>query len=625
MRRRKRGLFFKSNYELQLVYRYLMNWLSQPSIHKNIYDELVEWVNDKQNLFDYTLPEIETEIKTKPFEDEDEDENEDDHENNDLLNNLNKRVKKTKSKSQIKKEISIHLNDFRNYLHTILKKNSSVEKDETSKKIQWLGELLNLNSVDKKILEIAYRGEFVKMIEALLKFLFDLHFDSMNIINHPGFLSLLLDIKESDFKKSMNKNSPLKVLKLIDTGRDGDYFEVSDTIKQIMNQPISSKNEFRRLLIGNPLHSKLKWNDFVYMETEIQYLKQLISHAIINQEKGMNILLYGIPGTGKTEFSQVLCNHLKIPLYRTDLENSMLEDEPSREDRICSMLLIQKMFENNHKKCCLLFDEAEDFFCKPNPFSNESSSKMFTNYLLENNPVPVIWTSNHVSYLDPAYIRRFTHIVHFKKMPKEFSLKLWKKENKKKGLALPLQRLKELNQEFDIAPSEITKALAFSAFTDQTGDAVESNLQGTIKAIRGVKAKNWTTRNDFQFVYSLIHTDIDLRKFVTRIQLTKNLNFSLCLYGEPGTGKSAFARELAEKLNLKVIQKRASEIQSMWVGGTEKNIAAAFEQAEEEKALLVFDEADSFLQDRGKANRSWEITQVNEMLTRMESHPLPFV
>jgi SpoVK/Ycf46/Vps4 family AAA+-type ATPase len=38
----------------------------------------------------------------------------------------------------------------------------------------------------------------------------------------------------------------------------------------------------------------------------------------------------------------------------------------------------------------------------------------------------------------------------------------------------------------------------------------------------------------------------------------------------------------------------------------------------------VFDEADSLLGNRGDAVRSWEITQVNEMLTWMEQDPLPF-
>ena len=57
----------------------------------------------------------------------------------------------------------------------------------------------------------------------------------------------------------------------------------------------------------------------------------------------------------------------------------------------------------------------------------------------------------------------------------------------------------------------------------------------------------------------------------------------------------------------------------------EHPLAAAFSEAKKKKMLLVFDEADSFLQDRRNAQRSWEVTQVNEMLTQMESHPLPFV
>ena len=57
----------------------------------------------------------------------------------------------------------------------------------------------------------------------------------------------------------------------------------------------------------------------------------------------------------------------------------------------------------------------------------------------------------------------------------------------------------------------------------------------------------------------------------------------------------------------------------MYVGQTEKNIANAFKEAKNKKAVLVFDEVDSFLQDRSSANRSWEISQVNEMLVGMES------
>ena len=100
--------------------------------------------------------------------------------------------------------------------------------------------------------------------------------------------------------------------------------------------------------------------------------------------------------------------------------------------------------------------------------------------------------------------------------------------------------------------------------------------------------------------------------------------FSLCLYGAPGTGKSAYVRYLAERMRLKVLHKRASDLLGMFIGETEASIANAFKEAERERKFLVFDEADSFLQDRRKAIRSWEVTAVNEMLTWMENHPYPF-
>jgi SpoVK/Ycf46/Vps4 family AAA+-type ATPase len=78
-------------------------------------------------------------------------------------------------------------------------------------------------------------------------------------------------------------------------------------------------------------------------------------------------------------------------------------------------------------------------------------------------------------------------------------------------------------------------------------------------------------------------------------------------------------------LDMPLLSKKASDLLSPYVGLTEKNIAACFEKAIEQEALLLIDEADSFLQSRSSAAHSWEITAVNEMLTQMESHPLPFV
>jgi transitional endoplasmic reticulum ATPase len=99
----------------------------------------------------------------------------------------------------------------------------------------------------------------------------------------------------------------------------------------------------------------------------------------------------------------------------------------------------------------------------------------------------------------------------------------------------------------------------------------------------------------------------------------------LCLYGPPGTGKTAYGRWLADQLQAPLHVKRASDLMSMYVGGSERAVAEAFAQAREDNAVLLVDEVDSFLQDRRGAQHSWESTMVNEMLTQMEAFPGIFV
>ena len=118
--------------------------------------------------------------------------------------------------------------------------------------------------------------------------------------------------------------------------------------------------------------------------------------------------------------------------------------------------------------------------------------------------------------------------------------------------------------------------------------------------------------------------DVDLCALVEKIKAAPSKALSFCLSGPPGTGKSAYARHLATELGLEILDKRYSDLTSSFLGESEKAIAAAFEEAADLGAFLILDEADSLLRDRGAARHSWEITQVNEMLTWMERHPFPF-
>ena len=94
---------------------------------------------------------------------------------------------------------------------------------------------------------------------------------------------------------------------------------------------------------------------------------------------------------------------------------------------------------------------------------------------------------------------------------------------------------------------------------------------------------------------------------------------NILLSGAPGTGKTEFVKYLASQLDAKVVVKMGSDLLDMFVGGTERQIRQAFEQAEAEKAILFLDEIDGMVQRRERAQRNWEVTQVNELLHRMEN------
>jgi len=100
---------------------------------------------------------------------------------------------------------------------------------------------------------------------------------------------------------------------------------------------------------------------------------------------------------------------------------------------------------------------------------------------------------------------------------------------------------------------------------------------------------------------------------------------TLCFHGPPGTGKTALAEHIAERLQRPLMVRQASDLVSKFVGETEQNMAAMFADAEAEQAVLLLDEADSFLRSRRLAERNYEVSEVNEMLQGMERYAGVFV
>lgn len=125
---------------------------------------------------------------------------------------------------------------------------------------------------------------------------------------------------------------------------------------------------------------------------------------------------------------------------------------------------------------------------------------------------------------------------------------------------------------------------------------------------------------------SLLELDRDLPDLLDQITAPgAPTDFSLLLTGPPGTGKTGLAHHVAERLDRPLTIKRTSDLLSKWVGETEAAIAAAFAEAAENGTVLLFDEVDSLLADRSNARAGWEVSQVNELLTWLERHPLPVI
>ena len=216
-----------------------------------------------------------------------------------------------------------------------------------------------------------------------------------------------------------------------------------------------------------------------------------------------------------------------------------------------------------------------------------------------------------------------TFALELRQPPPKVRAHIWERELARHHIDATAENAKALAQEFDVTPGVASSAIAGARFCGGGLTTVRLGVRSLSRVISGEKPPaNQGPPERFDPV--LIRADIDPVGFADRLVKSGGQHFSLCLQGPPGTGKSAFVRYLADRLGLQVTQKRASDLMSMWVGQTEQQIAEAFAEARAEGSILVFDEADSLLADRRGAVRSWEVSQVNEMLTWMESHPLPF-
>lgn len=374
--------------------------------------------------------------------------------------------------------------------------------------------------------------------------------------------------------------------------------------------------EMRDALLGIPQTTRVQPDDYDHVASDRDLITAVLKGGANAQAPGVNVLLYGPPGSGKTELAKMAAHSAGLSLYAAG-EETQQGGEADRASRLLDLIFSNRLVAGE-KGCALLFDEMEDVAVH---LIRRGGSKVFLNRLLETNPVPIIWTSNELGNIDPALLRRMALAVELKRPPAVQRRRIMEQMLKRHDLVIADRDLDRLAQQIDATPAILENAIRAARFAGGGADTIEKVARGIMRAVTGIGARRVVTIPAFD--PQLTTASRDLIELGDQLVGGQARAFSLCLYGPPGTGKSAFARYLAGRLGLQVLQIRASDILGMYVGQSEKNIAAAFEEAREAGALLVFDEADSLLWDRRDAQRSWEVSQVNEMLTWMEEHPLP--
>ena len=507
-------------------------------------------------------------------------------------------------------------------------------RDRTAARLHRLANALGLSATDVALVEAMLRYDTQPLVEDLFDNLVakNSRWQALNIRHR--LLARLLGASPRGLARRLAADGPLVSCGLVSVDSDGDLSLVKRLLRLASPLGPSGKDDgdVRSLLLDPTSPAELEWADFDHIATGRDHIERLLRGALEQRAVGVNVLLHGPPGTGKTEFCKTLARRLGVTLYSVG-ETDEDGDEPSRRERLQELRLAQRLVSGN-ESAILLFDEMEDLLEShaidfgvrellggSRQYGRTNGSKVFMNRLLEQAPTPTLWTTNSAPAMRRSLLRRMMFALEMAQPPVPVRDRIWARQLARHGIACEQGEVRALATDFDVAPAVAAGTTAAAALCGGGVAAVRCGVHGMARLLRCEKPPQSAAA---RFDPALSRADVDLVAFSKQLVASGETRFSLCLQGPPGTGKSAFARHLAESLGLEVEQKRASDLLSKWVGETEQRIASAFADARDQRTFLIFDEADSLLADRRFAHRSWEVSQVNEMLTWMESHPLPF-
>ncbi len=239
-------------------------------------------------------------------------------------------------------------------------------------------------------------------------------------------------------------------------GQSG-YLQLARPLRKVMHHSYTSRQEWVAALIGEPLATPLAWEDFDHLGPVRELAAKVMTGAGKTGASGVNLLLHGPVGTGKTEFAKVLAAHAGMSIWSIG-ETDDQGGEPTRGERLAALKLAQRLLAKRAGALVLL-DEAEDVLASEMPFfgpfagRSRDRSKVYLNRMIEQNPVPIVWTCNDVAAIDPAVLRRMTLAVEVRTPGRPARARIWRRVLDETGLKLGAEAVERLSSRYLAPPA----------------------------------------------------------------------------------------------------------------------------------------------------------------------------
>jgi len=354
--------------------------------------------------------------------------------------------------------------------------------------------------------------------------------------------------------------------------------------------------------------------------------------SLMRSNSPCNIVLYGEPGTGKTEFAKAIA-------LECGKDACFLTQGEEGDNKFRCLALEASLSAVSPATGIVVVDEADALLNTRYAFlgggSRGTLQKGWLNDFLDRSRAQIVWIVNDITCIEESTRRRFAYSIEFKHCNARRREQIWREQLKDHpfGAQIDDALIGQLAREYQVNAGGISSALAAigQVVSVECADAAEirdclGELLGSHERFIGRRRHGKLSGAAAQYDPDAVNTDVHMPLVVENLKSCldlprdRRLAVNLLFWGMAGTGKTAFAQYLARELGKELILRRASDLLSKYVGGTEQRIQRAFELAEHEDAILFLDEADSFFINRENAQRSWEASQTNELLTQMENH-----